>query len=67
MELVQGQVVLCEFLFSDGVGVKKRPVLVFKDNLPFEDFVGIPVSSQPVRHQDELHLNNAEFTEGALP
>lgn len=42
-------------------------MLVFKDNLPFDDFVGIPISSQPVRHQDELLLQNSEFVKGALP
>lgn len=67
MELVRGEVVLCEFGFSDGLGVKKRPVLVFKDNLPFDDFVGIPISSQPIRHQDELSLQKTEFIEGSLP
>jgi len=34
MELKQYDVVLCEFYFSDLNKTKKRPVLVFKDNLP---------------------------------
>jgi mRNA interferase MazF len=54
-------------MFSDGRGVKQRPVLVFKDNLPFEDFVGIPVSSQPVRHQDEVLIHDVDFEAGGLP
>ncbi|UQB42510.1 type II toxin-antitoxin system PemK/MazF family toxin [Thiomicrospira microaerophila] len=67
MEIVCGEIVLCEFIFSDGLGVKSSPVLVFKDNLPFEDFVGIPVSAQPVRHQDEVLLSNVDFELGGLP
>ncbi len=46
MDLTPGEVLLCEFYFSDFQTSKRRPVIVFKDNLPFDDFVGIPVSSQ---------------------
>ena len=45
MELKQFDVVLCEFYFSYLNKIKKSPVLVFKDNLPYDDFVGIPISS----------------------
>ena len=41
MELKEADVVLCEFYFSDLSQSKKRPVLIFKDNLPYNDFVGI--------------------------
>jgi mRNA interferase MazF len=46
MEVNIADIVLCEFYFSDLKTSKKRPVLVFKDNLPYDDFVGIPISSQ---------------------
>ena len=42
MGLSVGNVVLCEFYFSDTKQSKKRPVLVFKDNLPHDDFIAIP-------------------------
>ncbi len=46
MEIAEAEVVLCEFHFSHFNALKKRPVLVLKDNLPYDDFVGIPISSQ---------------------
>ena len=46
MEIDQADIVLCEFYFSDLKQVKNRPVLVFKDNLPYDDFVAIPISSK---------------------
>ena len=57
MELKPGEVLLCEFYFSDFRTSKRRPVIVFKDNLPFEDFVGVPISSQITKlHEDEFIL-----------
>jgi len=46
MEIKAADIILCEFYFSDLKTSKSRPVLVFKDNLPFDDFVAIPISSQ---------------------
>ncbi|MEA3360755.1 MAG: type II toxin-antitoxin system PemK/MazF family toxin, partial [Thermodesulfobacteriota bacterium] len=46
MEINLADIVLCEFYFSDLKTSKKRPVLVFKDNLPYNDFIAIPVSSK---------------------
>ena len=43
MDVKIADVVLCEFYFSDLKATKKRPVLVLKDNLPYDDFVGIPM------------------------
>ena len=43
IEINVADVVLCEFYFSDLQQSKKRPVLVLKDNLPHNDFVGIPI------------------------
>ena len=61
-------VVLCEFYFSDLERSKKRPVLVFKDNLPYDDFVGIPISGQLRElHQDESLVDSSKFREGGIP
>lgn len=68
MEVNQGELVLCEFFFSDLSESKLRPVLVFKNNLPFDDFVGIPVSSQLNKlHIDEMLLDQSDFSSGNLP
>ena len=68
MEVAQGDVVLCEFYFSDLKSSKKRPVLVLKDNLPFDDFVGIPISSRIEKlYDDEDILNTIDFEDGAIP
>lgn len=68
MEIKQGQLVLCQFYFSDLATSKFRPVIVFKDNLPFDDFVGIPVSSRiSALHEDESLLTEADVLLGLLP
>jgi mRNA interferase MazF len=68
MDLTPGEVLLCEFYFSDFQTSKRRPVIVFKDNLPFDDFVGIPVSSQTLRlYDDEFILEPSDMALGALP
>ena len=48
MEIKVGDVILCSFYFSDMKISKNRPVLVFKDNLPFDDFIkgSIPKDSK---------------------
>lgn len=68
MEIKEAEVVLCEFYFSDLKQSKKRPVLVLKDNLPYDDFVAIPISSK-IRnlHRDEMPITNKDFEEGGLP
>jgi mRNA interferase MazF len=68
MEITQGEVVLCEFYFSDFKQHKLRPVVVFKDNLPFDDFVGMPVSSRLDRmNDDEIVIEQSDFSAGILP
>ena len=68
MEIAQADIVLCEFYFSDLSQSKKRPVLVFKDNLPYSDFIAIPISSKiQTLHHDEMLLDNDNFLEGAIP
>ena len=68
MEVKSGDIVLCEFYFSDLKSSKRRPVLVFKDNLPFDDFIGIPISSQSHKlHNDEYLIDNKMFVTGNIP
>lgn len=46
MDVKAADVVLCEFYFSDAKASKNRPVLILKDNLPHNDFLGIAISSK---------------------
>lgn len=63
MEVSQAEVVLCQFYFSDLKQNKLRPVIVFKDNLPFNDFVGMPISSKLDRlSNDELLVDQSDFS-----
>ncbi len=68
MEVNIADVVLCEFYFSDTRASKKRPVLVFKDNLPYDDFIGIAISSRTHQiYEDEFILDNTAFLTGEIP
>ncbi len=68
MEVAEGDIVLCEFYFSDLKQSKRRPVLVFKDNLPFDDFIGLPMSSKIDRlYDDEVLITRAMLESGDLP
>ncbi len=46
MDVITGDIVLCEFYFSDLTATKKRPVMVLKAALPHNDFVGLPFICQ---------------------
>lgn len=68
MDVKIADVVLCEFYFSDLKVSKKRPVLVLKDNLPHNDFVGLPISSQLEKLLvGEFEIDNAMFQIGSIP
>ena len=68
MEIVKGQVVLCRFYFTDLKMSKNRPELVFKDNLPYDDFIAMPISSKVEKlHKDEELIGDDDFEEGGLP
>jgi mRNA interferase MazF len=68
VEVKQGDIVLCKFYFSDLKQSKDRPVLVFKDNLPHNDFIAIPISSKVhIQHSDEVLMDSKDFAEGNLP
>ena len=68
MDVKIADVVLCEFYFSDLKESKKRPVLVLKDNLPHNDFVGLPISSQLEKLlAGEFEIDNSMFQFGSIP
>ncbi len=68
MEIKEADVLLCEFYFSDLKKSKNRPVLVLKDNLPYNDFVAVPLSSKVNSlHEDEVLLDNSKFVTGQIP
>ena len=68
MEVKEADVVLCKFYFSDMKKFKNRPVLVFKDNLPYDDFVAIPISSKVEKlSSDEFLIEDNAFENGSLP
>ena len=68
MEVKHLDIVLCRFYFSDFKKSKDRPVLVFKDNLPHDDFIAIPISSKTDNmNEDEFLIQNIDFTEGKIP
>ncbi len=67
MEVNVGDIVLCKFYFSDFKAFKNRPVLVFKDNLPHDDFIGVPISSKVGKlYEDERIIDNQQFSSGSL-
>ena len=68
MEIDHLDIILCKFYFSDLKKSKNRPVLVFKDNLPHNDFIGIPISSKIINmYEDEFILKNTDLREGSIP
>jgi len=68
VDIKQLDIVLCEFFFSDIKKSKNRPVLVFKDNLPYDDFVAIPISSKIEKlHKDEMIISDDDLSIGMLP
>jgi mRNA interferase MazF len=68
MEIEQADIVLCTFYFSNMKKSKERPVLVFKDNLPHNDFVAIPISSKTQNlHEDEMIIDHIDFLDGEIP
>ena len=68
MEVKSLDIVLCKFYFSDLKKSKDRPVLVFKDNLPHDDFIAIPISSKIEKmYEDELLIEDKNFLEGSIP
>lgn len=68
MDIKQFDIVLCKFYFSDIKKSKNRPVLVFKDNLPYDNFVANPISSKIDKlHEDEVIISIDDLSDGVLP
>lgn len=68
MEIKHLDIVLCKFYFTDFKKSKNRSVLVFKDNLPHDDFIAIPISSKIDKmYEDEILISNSNFNEGNIP
>lgn len=68
MDVKAADIVLCEFYFSDAKASKNRPVLVLKDNLPHNDFLGIAISSKINKFfEDEFIINLDDFETGSTP
>jgi len=68
LDIVKSDIVLCKFYFSDSKQSKLRPVIVYKDNLPFHDFIGIPISSQIENlKEDEFIITGNDFSSGNIP
>ena len=68
MDINLAEIVLCEFYFSDLKTSKKRPVLVFRDSLPYNDFIAIPISSKTNNLKaDEFIIDNDDFEHGNIP
>lgn len=58
---------LCEFYFGDLKATKKRPILMLKDNLPHDDFMGLSISSQLEKLlASEFEIDNSMFQFGSI-
>ena len=70
MDIEIGDIVLVELQFTHFKDSKKRPVLVLKDNMPFNDFFGLAItslkSSSELR-KNEYALDNQSLKSGQLP
>jgi mRNA interferase MazF len=70
MDLIvkQFDIVLCKFYFTDLKKYKNRPVLIFKENLPFDDLLVIAISSKTNQlFADEIVIDNKSLASGELP
>lgn len=68
MEIKTRDILLCSFYFSNFQQTKNRPVLILKDNLPFDDFIAIPISSKIEKlNNDEFIISSDDFSLGNIP
>lgn len=63
--LVKGDVVIVPFPFSDLSAVKRRPALVVAI-LPGDDAILCQITSQSVRDESALPLQDSDFVQGGL-
>lgn len=68
MEIKTRDILLCSFYFSNFQQTKNRPVLILKDNLPFDDFIAVPISSKIEKlNNDEFIISSDDFSSGNIP
>ena len=65
-EFVKGSIVVVPFPFSDLSGSKRRPALVLAD-LKGDDIILCQITSQTVRDNNSIPINNNDFISGSLP
>ena len=63
---VRGDVVVVSFPFSDLSSSKRRPALVLS-NIQSEDILLCQITSQDVKDQFSISLNQSDFLSGGLP
>ncbi len=62
----KGEILLVTMVFTDGSGTKKRPVLVVFDSGD-DDLLVAPVTSQPIRSDRDIALNQWQQSGLRLP
>ncbi len=65
----QGQLAIADVLYSNQVGIKRRPVLVISRtefNEYSEDLILLRISSSPARTRFDVDLSNADVIGGEL-
>jgi mRNA interferase MazF len=68
--VLQKQVVLVPFPFSDLQGAKFRPVIVMSNNTynaKFRDFIAIPLTSNPNSRDHTIPITSKDMATGSLP
>ncbi|OQA20279.1 MAG: L-glutamine:2-deoxy-scyllo-inosose aminotransferase [bacterium ADurb.Bin363] len=68
MEINIGDVILAEIIYTDLSQSKLRPLLIIKD-LSYEDFMGLPLTSQRIDRllSNELIIEKDNFSTGSIP
>jgi mRNA interferase MazF len=65
----QGDIVVADILFSEQIGVKKRPVLVIsnqKFNQSSDDLIVLKITSADKRTHFDVPLSNADLVHGTM-
>jgi mRNA interferase MazF len=60
------EIVLIPFPFTDLSALKRRPVLILTAPDRFNDFMGIPLTSQN-KHENSINLLKSDLLKGELP
>ena len=68
--VIQRQIVLVPFPFSDLRTAKYRPVIVMSNdsyNKKFRDFIAIPLTSNPIARDHTVPVSGKDMATGSLP